>query len=56
MHLFKADEKNRLELMLSRPDVQKVIPNNVEFKFSAKTEKDNDGKEYYKMYLVNKEA
>ena len=51
-----ADEKSRLELMLNRPDVQKVIPNNVEFKFSAKTEKDNDGREYYKMYLVNKEA
>ena len=51
-----ADEKSRLELMLNRPDVQKVIPNNVEFKFSAKTDKDNDGREYYKMYLVNKEA
>jgi len=51
-----TDEKNRLELMLNRPDVQKVIPNNVEFKFSAKTDKDNDGREYYKLYLVNKEA
>ena len=51
----QADEKNKLEMILNRPDVQKVIPNNVEFKFSAKTEKDNDGKEYYKMYLVNKE-
>ena len=51
-----SDEKNKLELLLNRPDVQKVIPNNVEFKFSAKTEKDNDGREYYKMYLVNKEA
>jgi SecD/SecF fusion protein len=42
-------------MMLKRPDVQKVIPNNVEFKFSAKTEKDANGKDYYKMYLVNKE-
>jgi SecD/SecF fusion protein len=50
-----ADERNKLEMMLKRPDVQKVIPNNVEFKFSAKTEKDANGKDYYKMYLVNKE-
>jgi SecD/SecF fusion protein len=50
-----ADERNKLELMLNRPDVQKVIPNNVEFKFSAKTDKDASGKDYYKMYLVNKE-
>ncbi|MCW8809410.1 MAG: protein translocase subunit SecD [Ignavibacteriaceae bacterium] len=50
-----ADERNKLELMLKRPDVQKVIPNNVEFKFSAKTDKDANGKDYYKMFLVNKE-
>ena len=50
-----ADEKNKLELMLNRPDVQKVIPNNVEFKFSAKANKNEDGREYYIMYLVNKE-
>jgi len=50
----KADEKNKLELMLSRPDVQKVIPNNVEFKFQARTQKDPDGNEFYVMYLVNK--
>jgi preprotein translocase subunit SecD len=50
----KADDKNKLEMMLSRPDVQKVIPNNVEFKFQARTQKDPDGNEFYVMYLVNK--
>jgi len=50
-----SDERNKLELMLSRPDVQKVIPNNVEFKFSAKTNKDAEGREFNIMYLVNKE-
>ena len=50
-----ADERNKLEMILNRPDVQKVIPNNVEFKFSAKTEKDANGKEYYRLFLVNKE-
>ena len=50
-----ADERNKLEMILNRPDVQKVIPNNVEFKFSAKTEKDANGKEFYRLFLVNKE-
>jgi SecD/SecF fusion protein len=51
----EADQRNQLEMMLNRPDVQKVIPNNVEFKFSAKTEKDANGKEFYRLFLVNKE-
>jgi SecD/SecF fusion protein len=51
----KAEDRSKLELMLNRPDVQKVIPNNVEFKFHAKTQKDPEGSEFYVMYLVNKE-
>lgn len=50
-----SDERNKLEMMLNRPDVQKVIPNNVEFKFSAKTNQDAEGREFNIMYLVNKE-
>jgi len=50
----KADDKNRMELILNRPDVQKVIPNNVEFRFKAKPDIDAEGKEFYTMYLVNK--
>ena len=41
--------------MLNRPDVQKVIPNNVEFKFQARPQKDAEGNEFFVMYLVNKE-
>ena len=52
----KAEERNKLELMLNRPDVQKVIPNNVEFKFHAKSQQDGSGGEFYVMYMVNKEA
>lgn len=51
----KAEDKNRLELILNRPDVQKVIPNNVEFKFKARPDIDASGNEFYVMYLVNKE-
>jgi SecD/SecF fusion protein len=51
----KVEDKNKLELILNRPDVQKVIPNNVEFKFQARTQKDPEGNEFFVMYLVNKE-
>ncbi len=50
----KEDDRNRLQAMLNRPDVQKVIPNNVEFVFSAKPVAHQDGKGIYMMYLVNK--
>lgn len=51
----KGDDKNKLLLMLSRPEVQKVIPNNVEFVFSAKAVGQQDGQDVYIMYLVNNE-
>ncbi len=50
----KADERNKLELMLNRPDVQRVIPDNVEFLFSAKPITYQDGKAIYELYCVNK--
>jgi len=50
----KEDDRNRLITLLNRPDVQKVIPNNVEFVFSAKPVAHQDGKGIYLMYLVNK--
>jgi preprotein translocase subunit SecD len=51
----KAEDRDKLELMLNRPDVQKVIPNNVEFKFQARAQKDPEGNEFFVMYMVNKE-
>jgi preprotein translocase subunit SecD len=51
----KNDDKNKIMLMLSRPEVQKVIPNNVEFVFDAKSVGEQDGQEIYRMYMVNKE-
>ncbi len=50
----KADERNKLELMLNRPDVQKVIPDNIEFLFSAKPITYQDGKAIYLLYCLNK--
>ncbi len=50
----REDERNKLLSMLNRPEVQKVIPNNVEFVFSAKSVAVQDGKGIYLLYLVNK--
>jgi len=51
----KEDEKNKLLLLLSRPEVQNVIPNNVEFVFSAKPIGQQNGQNIYILYLMNKE-
>jgi preprotein translocase subunit SecD len=50
----KADDKVKVQRMLNRPDVQKVIPNNVEFAFSAKPIGIQEGQDIFVLYLVNK--
>ncbi len=50
----EANNREKLMKMLSRPDVQKVIPNNVEFAFSAKSIKGAQGQDFYFLYLLNK--
>jgi len=53
----RAVDRDKLTLLLNRPDVMEVIPNNVEFVFSAKPiAKDKDNKDMYLLYCVNKEA
>jgi SecD/SecF fusion protein len=52
----RGDERDKLMRLLNRPDVQNAIPNNVEFIYSAKPFRNtNDNKDYYTLYLVNKE-
>jgi preprotein translocase subunit SecD len=48
------DDRNKIEYWLSLPEVQKVIPDNVEFVFSARPITSTDGKEIFMMYMVNK--
>ncbi len=47
-------DKSKLVQILSREDVQRVIPDNSEFIFSAKPEIENKGEKLYKVYFVNK--
>lgn len=51
----KEDDRTRITIMLNRPDVQKVIPNNIEFVFSAKPIGIQEGKGIYTLYMVNKD-
>jgi len=50
----KEDQKDKLKLLLASPEVQAVIPNNVEFDFDAKPIGYQDGKAVYRLYCVNK--
>jgi protein-export membrane protein SecD/preprotein translocase SecF subunit len=52
--VVKANEREILNNYLKRPEVIKVIPDNVEFLYSAKPEIIQDGIEYFRLYLVNK--
>jgi SecD/SecF fusion protein len=52
--VVKESEKDLLNNYLKRPEVAKVIPDNVEFLYSAKVEIVQDGINFYRLYLVNK--
>lgn len=47
------ENRSKLEAYLARPDVQKVIPDNVEFVFSAKPFVTEQGENIYRLFLVN---
>jgi len=49
----REGQKNLLTQYLNREDVQKVMPNNVEFVYSAKPAGVDKGENVYMMYLVN---
>ena len=50
----RADDRDKLKLWLSRPDVQKVIPDNCQFLLSAKPFGYQNGQAIYVLYCVNK--
>jgi preprotein translocase subunit SecD len=50
----KESDISKLNSYLSRDEVIKVIPDNVEFLYSAKPEVVQDGENIFRLYLVNK--
>lgn len=51
----REDQKAKLDLLLNRQDVKNVMPNNVEFLYSAKPIIGENGVKLFELYLVNKE-
>lgn len=52
----KEDDRVKLNSLLERPDVRKVVPDNIEFLYDAKPEVDENGENYFRLYMVNKQA
>lgn len=52
----KESDKPKLLSYLNRPEIKNIIPDNVEFAFSAKPETTQDGEDIYRLYLLNKKA
>jgi len=50
----KEDQKDKLKLMLASPEVQAIIPDNIEFNFDAKPIGYQDGKAIFRLYCLNK--
>ncbi|MFH0989208.1 MAG: protein translocase subunit SecD [bacterium] len=51
-----VEEKNRdrVTRLLARPDIQKLLPGDFQFVWSAKGDKFRDGKQYYYLYALKK--
>lgn len=52
----KETDRQKLNAFLEKPEVKKVIPDNIEFLYDAKPEKGSDGQNYYRLYMLNKSA
>jgi len=52
----RETDRDKLTIFLNRPEVQKVIPDNVEFLFSAKPANVQEGENIYRLFLVNRQA
>jgi SecD/SecF fusion protein len=50
----KEENREKLDMMLNSAAVKKVMPNNVEFLYSAKPVIAQDGSKMYTLYMVNK--
>jgi len=52
----KEKDKEKINAFLLNPEVKKVFPDNVEFIYDSKFERGQDGENYYRMYMVNRDA
>ncbi len=54
--LIKESDKAKFEEILSRPEVKRVVPDNIDFLFSAKPVNFTEGEGIYSVICVNKAA
>ncbi len=54
--LVSEDNRDRVRRMLDRDDVQRVIPSDMEFLWSAKSTVFSEGKKYFRLYAIKKTA
>lgn len=54
--LIKETDKAKFEEILSRPEIRRVVPDNIDFLFSAKPMNFVDGEGVYSIICVNKNA
>ncbi|MCX6174439.1 MAG: protein translocase subunit SecD [Ignavibacteriales bacterium] len=52
----KESDKSKINAFLENPEVKKVVPDNIEFIYDQRPEKDPSGEKYFRMYMVNREA
>lgn len=52
----RESDKPKIEAYLNRPEVQSIIPDNVEFAFSAKPASVQDGENIFRLFLLNNKA
>lgn len=54
--IVAEEDKPKVNRILQTPEIQKLIPNNMDFVWSAKHAFIDGGKKYYFLYAVNKQA
>jgi len=52
----KESDKSKINAFLENPEVKKVVPDNIEFIYDQRPEKDANGEKYFRIYMVNREA
>lgn len=51
-----GEQRDRISNILDRPDVKRVIPDDVSFAWSAKPQISNEGTEFYEFYILKRKA
>ncbi len=51
----KESDKAIVQELLSRPEVKNIVPDNIEFIYHSTPIVGDDGENYYRMYMVNKQ-